>query len=951
MADTTNEPSKSNIHPQEVESNASEDDSDITVYGLEHAFSHLDHKGNFYHFSTDLEAPNPALSIEGVGTTRLPLSEQDAKLIISSNSGSSQPQKEHMDVDEDSTASMEVLEIGPAKIKFDNPEWEEFVKEVASTTVWEGLVGRPCASKSQCGLKKLLLYPAGSSSSPCTDKSGTETKTFVTMTFILPCPFEGGEVHVAHGGLERVISVSNDSKLSTSVSAWYQDVRHEVKPILSGYRLALVYEVIYTESRASLADRRTAQVALRKILRKWEYEESVLQAYMLSDNYDTSRFGDWSRALNYSDALKVSVLLPIAKALGFVVYLAKLEFTECGEGDWISGCEPDSGDTGSSAESKLMPQHKIDVLEMRGFEEMVPSITEFVRISDGRQLALGELDIHGHDQCVVAQEVFLSDMSLARTMFEGDSVPGPMSYVYEQSAIVLYPEAQEVPLLISYKGALWAIREDGFLSNVPIEEAKQIASKGIEELRRVREAELQSDVRALANYCTSLNDVSLWNQTFAYCSTDTVGDAVDRALGVFTLPSIEPGIKSLIEDTPMLKTLEFIQIISTHVGTSAEPGWVSRMTAEAFSSYSRGAVEDVPILISLSQKFGLRPIQEIMPRISDSWDFTGQFFAELARALHQNRAHFLTSPESPKDAEEACKAPSIEGVISKALLLAAQNTTKIGVDVKLIEWVCDMVDLCFVIGDLQPCTMLLRLVLQTASQLPIKQRLEKVYNPLTPPLKGVLRKYGCGLSLQPFRSFFKAVISSYLERVLGGSSYTPSFARRIICTSIKCTDCGGFEKWLNDPKSIGQYTLKAAEPRRIHLEEGITSCAMDLLAYNTLRNTTPCTLVATKRPEVVARFSWEGRQTAATEWLKSIGEDREWEVIMGERYGDFLKAIQGTKKFVGSVVQIEEADIIEPSVLMNAPLDIAISTSSPPDLVQVPTVAGMKRKRVYSDLT
>ncbi|RXW19976.1 hypothetical protein EST38_g5881 [Candolleomyces aberdarensis] len=959
------EPSDNKYLSQEAGLNASEDEIEAQE-GLEDAFAYLDHRGSFYHGSNDSEAPNPALSIEGVGPVGLPLSERDAKLIFSCASGAPGTREERMDVDGDSSPSTDVLEIGAEKIGFENPEWKEFVEEAVSTRVWEALVGSPCATKPRCQLKKLLLYPAGPRSFPRTDEFGNEKNSFATVVFILPSAFEGGEVHLSHGGLEGVIDASSDSNLSTSVLAWYKDVNHEVKPILSGCRLALEYDLIYTARRASLLDTRVAQTALRKVLGEWEEEGPDLRAYLLSGNYDASTFGNWSKKFKYSDVLKVSTLLPIAKDLGFAVFLAKLTYTEDGSAGWMgmsrSDWPSDSGsvhseDDSSSSELSSEPMAKRRKEDDLGMWEIYDSwykLLDFVRLTDGKQLHLGEVSIFG-DREVVQDDPFGNEVPTQK-IFEGDYRGGPLTFIYERSAIVLYPQEKEIPLLISYKNALWAIREEGFLTSLPIEWAKKFASRGVRELggADVNNASLQPSVVALANCCVTSKDVDLWNQTFAHSCLGNVGDLVDKALGTFGLASIQPGIDSFVKRTTRLETrLESIQKLSGHVGSSAGPGWEDTMTKLAFSSYSYGALNDIPILFSLSKKLpaGLEVIQQkMLPNVSKSLSFTHGFFAELARAFHQHRAQFPASAEQSMNVGASSIAPSIEGVIRESLLIAVRDT-KLGSDIQSVGWVCDMIDLCFTVGDLQPCARLLRLVLLSGRVLSIKTRIEQLYNPLIPPLKAVLQKYGHDVSLQPFRTFFSIMISSYLEGILGESCFTPSFDRKISCGKPKCMDCVGFEEWVNDPELTNPWTLKATGPRRSHLEERINGYAQDLLSYDTIRIKTPYTLVVTKLPEVVARFSWEGRQTAAVEWLTSIGEEREWEAIMGDTYGDFQNAIRGTRKFVGSGVQIEKVDDIKPSVPVNAPHNISISTGTPSDLVletQARTIAGTKRKRADS---
>jgi hypothetical protein len=61
---------------------------------------------------------------------------------------------------------------------------------------------------------------------------------FATMIIILPSAYTGGQVHVSHSNQKQTFDFSSTSLSSTAVLAWYTDVKHEVKPVTSGYRLA-----------------------------------------------------------------------------------------------------------------------------------------------------------------------------------------------------------------------------------------------------------------------------------------------------------------------------------------------------------------------------------------------------------------------------------------------------------------------------------------------------------------------------------------------------------------------------------------------------------------------------------------------------------------------------------------------------------------------------------------
>jgi hypothetical protein len=127
-----------------------------------------------------------------------------------------------------------------------------------------------------------------------------------------------------------------DSLLSTSMLGWYTGVVHEMKPITSGYRLALVYNVILTADvpRPRLPNIGAANAELHTVLRKWilckypQHPGIKVVAYLFKRRYSMDILT--MAKLRGQDRHKVSHLRSIVAALGYVVDLANLEY-------WVRG--------------------------------------------------------------------------------------------------------------------------------------------------------------------------------------------------------------------------------------------------------------------------------------------------------------------------------------------------------------------------------------------------------------------------------------------------------------------------------------------------------------------------------------------------------------------------------------------------------------------------------------
>jgi hypothetical protein len=132
----------------------------------------------------------------------------------------------------------------------------------------------------------------------------------------------------------------------------------------------------------------------------------------------------------------------------------------------------------------------------------------------------------------------------------------------------------------------------------------------------------------------------------------------------------------------------------------------------------------------------------------------------------------------------------------------------------------------------------------------------------------------------------------YLSAVLGQKPRPAVMKiRKIGCG---CLECDALDRFLTTDTAIERYPLR--RDRRIHLERQ-ASKAPDLITFHTERSGNPHTLVVTKKPEVVAILRWQTRQADAKTFLSTIGDENMIEKVMGARYGDFQKALDGTRMF------------------------------------------------------
>lgn len=174
-----------------------------------------------------------------------------------------------------------------------------------------------------------------------------------TIVLVLPSQFSGGEVHVSHVKQRMEFDASPSSLVSTTILAWYTDVVHEVKPITSGFRLALAFNVIRkpnAEFTPKLLSPDKPLKELKRILRGWYHadenrahnqriEPPTKLAYVLDHQYSHANLS--FDKLKGRDRSLVLTVKDACLGHGFHLGLGSLEFSEYGvaegsrdPGDW-----------------------------------------------------------------------------------------------------------------------------------------------------------------------------------------------------------------------------------------------------------------------------------------------------------------------------------------------------------------------------------------------------------------------------------------------------------------------------------------------------------------------------------------------------------------------------------------------------------------------------------------
>jgi predicted 2-oxoglutarate/Fe(II)-dependent dioxygenase YbiX len=241
----------------------SEDYADDLKTRLQQSLDDSQHQGTFASFRTQSAYINPGLYVNEIGSIGLPLSVRDARAIAGVCKKSPFGKGDATLVDE---TVRKTWELETSEIACRNPAWAQYLDGLARQAIQDLGVQVPAWAQPY----KLLLYEEGAFFKIHRDTEKVPGM-FGTLVVCLPSEHAGGEVLLAHGKKKRTIKTATSSAFELSALAWYSDVQHEIRPVTSGYRMVLTYNLVQDKQQpkqtATGLDAHLEQ--LERSLRRW----------------------------------------------------------------------------------------------------------------------------------------------------------------------------------------------------------------------------------------------------------------------------------------------------------------------------------------------------------------------------------------------------------------------------------------------------------------------------------------------------------------------------------------------------------------------------------------------------------------------------------------------------------------------------------------------------------
>lgn len=279
-----------------------------------------------------VSAADLVLEVRGVGPISLPVSQAKARALCSVAKPARHGFKDQTRLDR---AIRDTWEIPRTRLKIDHRLWQRTLAPELDRI--KSALGLAAACELRAELHNLLLYGPGQFFVPHQDTEKTDGM-IGTLIVTLPSTFSGGAMVVKHH--DEKIEFGGESR-KLVLLAFYADCHHEVRPVKTGYRIVLTYNLLLSKSGASQSPPAAAHeldslnARVREFFQtasppRWsgaEPEGPPDRLVYLLDHQYSQRGLSWNRLKN-ADAVRVAALREVARRLDCDMALALADVHE-----------------------------------------------------------------------------------------------------------------------------------------------------------------------------------------------------------------------------------------------------------------------------------------------------------------------------------------------------------------------------------------------------------------------------------------------------------------------------------------------------------------------------------------------------------------------------------------------------------------------------------------------
>lgn len=445
------------------------------------------------------------------------------------------------------------------------------------------------------------------------------------MIIILPSEHTGGVMTISQEGLSFQYDCSKKSADRTTVLAWSTSATCASQPVLSGYRLALWYDLLLKEAttHSPRPQENTIIPRLAQLLDTWQTSTGRatprLLMYLLDCAYPHK--GIRAGMLKAVDAQKATVLSALATQHGFALGLAHVK------------CHAHGGASHDSGEDLSYDIEVVQLVDAQSGRLLAPQLTyegeeETIPYDWNEEIVAGG---HDHEEYDDTDEECIS-----------------IERWYTRTALVIWPIRNQISVLYSgkkgFKHACKALERATAVTPLPEHRAL------VDVLMARNDGSMQDAARVCCGAACRWQDVTVWTRVVEKCAEklglNTVSDELKfSAVELFGFEAVRLALESMVKaDSGNATRLDFLRKAEDWLGTSGTTAqgirtqemqaWIDVQRSNVLKSLRKPTTAECALLLEVAKENGGMPyLKECMiPQLVDVAD--GTFLLHFADALH-----------------------------------------------------------------------------------------------------------------------------------------------------------------------------------------------------------------------------------------------------------------------------------------------------------------------------
>ena len=467
---------------------------------------------------------HPGLEIKGIGNIAFPLLPKQAEQIIERCEPAPFGRGEETIIDQN---VRKTWQLSPKYFSLQNVHWRLAIYQ-ACNQIAQDLGLKDALIKAD--LYKLLVYSKGCFFTPHRDTEKVPNM-MGTLVVNLPSAHKGGSIILSHNHISEEYSFADLGLYQSYYVAFYADCYHEVKPIESGFRVVLVYNLSIADRKSqpnlNLHEQTTRQ--LSQWLEKYKNKKQPT-AYLLEHAYTESNLK--LDNLKGRDFAQASLLLQLAKQKGYSVFLCLVRHHKEIYGDVHNGYHSQEFVSYGDSETTIYAHHLIDPQGNR---------------SDFRKINLDE------EKEIIAEISLTEGAGFNESISEATGNEGATKDLwYQRGAVIFWPEEQDVEVILRQERMYISRHLKNFLEHHNIEQEEN-NKKAYQVAKHLLETSSRYSLDVSLEQLVIINDLELI-KTFLQKNTDDSAFQVspDHIIAIsrnFSWKEIEPFIEQRMPDS------------------------------------------------------------------------------------------------------------------------------------------------------------------------------------------------------------------------------------------------------------------------------------------------------------------------------------------------------------------------------------------------------------------